>query len=46
MPRNTHFAPAEPTQRRAWASPRVRRLATSEAAFNPTGAGPDAEGFS
>lgn len=32
--------------RDAWMAPRIRRLATSEAANNPSGVGPDAEGFS
>ena len=31
---------------RAWTAPRVLRLATSEAANNPSGVGPDAEGLS
>jgi hypothetical protein len=32
-------------ERLAWSAPSVRRLATSEAEFNPTSGSPDSEGF-
>jgi hypothetical protein len=39
-PATAHAAP-----RRSWAAPRLRRLATSAAAFNPSGTTTDTEGF-
>lgn len=39
-------SPARQAEGRGWTPPRIRRLATSEAANNPAGVGPDAEGFS
>ena len=35
----------ETAPRRSWTAPRLRRLATSAAAFNITGTTPDTEGF-
>jgi len=33
------------TPRRSWTAPRLRRLATSSAGFNPAGTNSDTEGF-
>jgi hypothetical protein len=40
-----HAVRVDPGQRRGWTAPRMRRLMTSDAAFNPAG-GADTEGFS
>jgi hypothetical protein len=39
-------SPPKQAQGRGWTAPRIRRLATSEAASTPSGSGQDAEGFS
>lgn len=40
-----HAVRVDPARRRAWTAPRMRRLMTSDAAFNPAG-NVDSEGFS